>query len=249
MLTLSPAAQKRIYAPGGTLTHYHAMHYLSFYPPFDNPSAESTPYRPLENRPAESTPTPETELLSKDNNDACSHVSMDLYLSDSDPSRVYLSDSVPLRAVPPELWRSKSPTLTLSDSSTQESQDCDDGTVKMTANLRSHCMLPSSQSLESLQKGLQRRRSFRYNGRRAHRHRSFGGFFSGLNCLRRQMDEPEWTVTRRRSSSQDLSLSAYTLALDDNLLTLYEADSEDERSMAEMPLLITSNRSTSRFLM
>ena len=248
MLTLATAAQKRIYAPGGTQTHHHAMHYLRFYPPFENPPAESTPHQPFESCTADSAPTSDMEHIRSDNSDACSHVSMDLYLSEPDPSRVYLSDACPLRPLPPELWRSKSPSLTLSDSSTQESQECDDGTVKMTANLRSHRKLLSSQSLESLQKGLQRRRSFRCNGRRAYRPRSSGGCFSGLNCSRRQTDEPGRTVTRPRVSSQDLSSSSFTLALDDNLLTLYEADSEDEQSMAEMPLLNT-NRSTSRFLM
>jgi hypothetical protein len=63
-----------------------------------------------------------------------------------------------------------------------------------------------------------------------------------LNCARRQTDELEGTVTRQRSSSQDLS--SFTLALDDHLLTLYEADSEDDQSMTDMPLLNT-NRGTS----
>lgn len=236
VLTLSAEAQKRIYAPDGTLTHHHAMQYLSFCPPFENET------------PAPS-PTPDNVDMNP-NSDTHSQKSIDLYIAETGP---------PARAMSPELWRSKSPTLTLTDNSTQGSQDWDDGTVKMTANLQNGLpSFPSFQSLDSL-KGRRRKKASRNYRRR--RIRSLGACFSGLKCERRsEMDEQEEETTSNRPRLGSQDLSSFTMALDEHLLALIENDDhlrtlylaadsdddmEDERSFSDMPLLNT-NRGTCR---
>lgn len=83
---------------------------------------------------------------------------------------------------------------------------------------------------------------------RVNRLGSLRSCFAGMNCARRMKDDE--AVERDGLSSEEITAqdSAYSLSIgnDDNslgqhLLTLYEVEEEeDDRSMANMPLLSTS---------
>lgn len=232
VLTLSKAARKRIYAPDGTLTHHHAMQYLSFSPPFEFQAPPASPV-PVTLSPARMSET--SDILSNSSDgDALSHASLDLECDDQE-----------------EPTNPKSPALTLTDSSTQASQvdwddgipgDWDDGTVKMTANLRDGNRRFSLPSITALG---ERSLTFRKSEQQGGKNSAFRGLkglvcLVGMSCSRRKRDETVSSV-----SLPDMMTSEdFSLTFDDSsswgrhgLLTLYETEDEDERSMADIPLL------------
>jgi len=267
VLTLSKEAKKRVYAPDGILTHHHAIQYLSFGPPFEKPfekppifpSSVAVANRPLARAshtpPVRASPTIHAVPLMEANFPE-SHetplVEADFYKEFDvklgiPQSRVVSPLPTSRSASPAESLASSAKSLHFStDESTESSQDWDDGTVKMSANLRDGSQRFSLQRIASqCELSLYRKRSYasRWSGKRL---KSIRSCLEGLKCSKHVQDEVVETV----KSSEEFTTqgSAYSLSFghDDGslagqyLLPLCQIDEEDEISMADMPLLSTS---------
>ena len=145
---------------------------------------------------------------------------------------------------PTESFASSSKSLHFStDESTEESQDWDDGTVKMAANLRDGSLRFSLQKFASrCESTLNRRRSS--TCRRSGRLKSLRSCLGELNCAsKRVKDEPAEHDGQAEEFTANGSAYSLSFGHDDgslagqHLLTLFEIDEEEEMSMADMPLL------------
>lgn len=272
ILTLTEEAKKRIYAPDGIMTHHHAIQFLSFGPPFEKPFAKppifptsvafnkrpqvaSSPLQSVR-PPLSPTPRAPSPIAQEDSIESTSFYTEFDILSgtpqnkESPPRAPSPKTLFPSRAMSPgadSLSSLKSPDFS-TDASTEESQDWDDGTVKMSTNLRDGSRRFSLQSIASqCELTLNRRRSStKSSGRRLATLRSCLG---GLNCAKRVQDD---TVLETGLKSEEFTAqgSAYSMSfghdenpLGEQLLTLYEVEEEqdqDDRSMANMPLLSTT---------
>ena len=255
VLTLSAEAQRRVYSPDGILTHHHAIQYLSFGPPFEKPF-DRPPIFPssvaIANRRTTSPTGPRTNSPNSyvaPLPPRASYKEIDLE-SGAPQSR---SASPAVRSISPMEYSSassdaKSPGLSTDASTTDESQNWDDGTVKMApndGNLRESFQKIASQC----EMALNRKRpsaSPSRSSRRGHGSslKHLRSCFSALNCGKRTKEEQ--VITGRHNSEEFTTLAGSTYSLsfghEENSLgqhnmsmTLFEID--EEESMADMPLL------------
>ena len=257
VLTLSADAKKRIYAPDGIMTHHHAIQYLSFCPPFEKPF-DKPPVFPkfsdtgsaASRSVARISPTNNVDRVSPtcdedpiESTNFYEEIDIDSGAPQSRAlSRTVSPDSLDLSANDSSV---KSSLHFSTDSSTEDSQAWDDGTVKMTANLGDGSRRFSLQRIAShCELSLNRRRGSSRRINNVRRLKSLGACFAALSCSRRMEDE----VDENRQMSEEITANGSTYSLsfghDDNsfvkhMLTLYEVD-EEECSISAMPLLNSS---------